>query len=169
GAQQGSQCNCRDSRSKGSPLGGSLVRCSWRSPCTDYSLNTWMSQVNYCLKLRGTLPCNFAAVKRRARSLSCQFRKYVRYSVSLCAGLNPASRMMRRSSSSVVQLVTPAARTTFSSSITEPTSLPPKRRPIWQTFNPWVTQLDCTLRKFERHSRAMARTFKYSTAVASSQ
>jgi len=25
--------------------------------------------------------------------LSCQFRKYVRYSVSLCAGLNPASRI----------------------------------------------------------------------------
>jgi hypothetical protein len=58
--------------------------------------------------------------------------------------------MMRRNSSSVVQLVTPAARTTFSSSITDPTSLPPKRRPIWQTFRPCVTQLDCTLRKFER-------------------
>ena len=76
---------------------------------------------------------------------------------------------MRRSSSSVVQLVTPAARTTFSSSITEPTSLPPKRKPIWQTFNPCVTQLDCTFKKFERKSREIASTFRYSTAVASSQ
>src|SRR6266849_4009057 len=79
-----------------------------------------------------------------------QFRKYCRYNVSRCAGRKPASRMMRRNSSSVVQLFTPAARTTFSSSITEPTSLPPKRKPIWQTFNPCVTQLDCTFRKFER-------------------
>ena len=77
--------------------------------------------------------------------------------------------MILRSSSSVVQLVTPAARTTFSSSITEPTSFPPKRSPIWQTFNPCVTQLDCTLRKFERYRREIASTFKYSTAVASSQ
>src|SRR5262249_62330815 len=76
---------------------------------------------------------------------------------------------MRRSSSSVVQLVTPAERTTFSSSITEPTSLPPKRRPIWQTFNPCVTQLDCTFKKFERYRREIASTFRYSTAVASSQ
>src|SRR5262249_41532738 len=79
-----------------------------------------------------------------------QFRKYCRYSVSRRLGTKPASRIIRRSSSSVVQLVTPADRTTFSSSITEPTSLPPKRRPSWQTFNPCVTQLDCTLRKFER-------------------
>ena len=59
---------------------------------------------------------------------SNQFRKYVLYSVSLCAGLNPASRIILRNSSSVVQFVTPAARTTFSSSMTEPTSLPPKSR-----------------------------------------
>jgi len=51
--------------------------------------------------------------------------------------------MMRRSSSSVVQFVTPAALTTFSSNMTEPTSLPPKRRPIWQTFGPCVTQVGC--------------------------
>src|SRR5712692_202704 len=89
-----------------------------------------------------------------------QLRKYVRYSVSRCTGLNPASRMMRRNSSPVVQLVTPAARTTFSSNITEPTSLPPKRRPIWQTFRPCVTQLDCTFKKFERYRREMARTFR---------
>src|SRR6185312_13441257 len=95
-------------------------------------------------------------------------RKYVLYSVSLCTGLNPASRIMRRSSSSVVQLVTPAARTTFSSSITEPTSLPPKRSPTWQTFSPWVTQLDCTFKKFVRNRREIAKFFKYSTAVASS-
>ena len=44
--------------------------------------------------------------------------------------------------------------------MTDPTSLPPKRSPIWQTFNPCVTQLDCTFRKFERYSREMARTFK---------
>ena len=44
-----------------------------------------------------------------------------------------------------------------------------KRRPIWQTFSPCVTQLDCTFRKFERYSREIARTFRYSTAVASSQ
>src|SRR4051795_11412321 len=98
-----------------------------------------------------------------------QFRKYVRYKVSRCTGLNPASRIILLSSSSVVQLVTPAERTTFSSSITEPTSLPPKRRPSWQTFSPCVTQLDCTFLKFERYSRAMASTFRYSTAVASSQ
>src|SRR5260221_756538 len=76
---------------------------------------------------------------------------------------------MWRSSSSVVQLVTPAERTTFSSSMTEPTSLPPKRRPSWQTFNPCVTQLDWTFLKLERYRREMASTFKYSTAVASSQ
>src|SRR5579885_1957480 len=99
----------------------------------------------------------------------CQFRKYCRYSVSLCAGRKPASRIIRRSSSSVVQFVAPAAFTTFSSSITEPTSLPPKRSPIWQTFSPCVTQLDCTLRKFDRYRREIANTFKYSTAVASSQ
>ena len=33
----------------------------------------------------------------------CQFRKYVRYSVSRCFGTNPASRIMRRSSSSVAR------------------------------------------------------------------
>src|SRR3984957_12637733 len=76
--------------------------------------------------------------------------------------------MIRRNSSSVVRLVKPAARTTFSSSITEPTSLPPKRRPSWQTFSPCVTQLDCTFRKFVRNRREMARFFRYSTAVASS-
>src|SRR5258708_33095537 len=76
---------------------------------------------------------------------------------------------MRRNSSSVVQLVTPAERTTFSSSITEPTSLPPKRRPSWQTLSPCVTQLDCTFKKFERYRREMGRTFRYSTAVASAQ
>src|SRR6476469_1379644 len=98
-----------------------------------------------------------------------QFKNSCRYSVSLRLGTNPASRIIRRSSSSVVQLVTPAERTTFSSSITEPTSLPPKPTPSWQTFSPCVTQLDCTFWKFERYSRAMASTFRYSTAVASSQ
>src|SRR5438270_572592 len=97
------------------------------------------------------------------------FKNNCLYNVSLLFGTNPASRIIRRSSSSVVQLVTPAERTTFSSSITEPTSLPPKRRPSWQTFSPWVTQLDCTFSKFERKSREMASTFRYSTAVASSQ
>ena len=77
--------------------------------------------------------------------------------------------MMRRSSSSVVQLRTPAARTTFSSIMTEPTSLPPKRRPVWQTFRPCVTQLDCTFSKLLRKRRAIASVFRYSTAVASSQ
>src|SRR3954464_851847 len=98
-----------------------------------------------------------------------QFRKYLVYSVSRWAGRKPASRMMWRSSSSVVQFVVPAARTTFSSSMTEPTSLPPKRRPIWQTFKPCVTQLDCTFSMFERKMRAMASVFRYSTEVASSQ
>src|SRR5258708_31516833 len=79
-----------------------------------------------------------------------QFKNNCRYNVSLLLGTNPASRIMRRNSSSVVQLVTPAERTTFSSSITEPTSLPPKRRPSWQTFSPCVTQLDCTFLKFVR-------------------
>src|SRR5215813_9442962 len=97
-----------------------------------------------------------------------QFRNSCRYKVSRRLGTNPASRIIRRSSSSVVQLVTPAERTTFSSSITEPTSLPPKRKPSWQTFSPWVTQLDCTFWKFERNRREMARFFRYSTAVASS-
>ena len=72
------------------------------------------------------------------------------YSVSRWAGRKPASRMMRRNSSSVVQLRTPAARTTFSSIITEPTSLPPKRKPVWQTFSPCVTQLDWTFSKLLR-------------------
>ena len=76
--------------------------------------------------------------------------------------------MIRRSSSSVVQFRTPAARTTFSSIITYPTSFPPKRNPIWQTFNPCVTQLDCTFSKFVRYRRAIASVFRYSTAVASS-
>src|SRR5208282_2248902 len=98
-----------------------------------------------------------------------QFRKYCLYKVSRCAGRKPASRMISRNSSSVVQLVTPAARTTFSSSITEPTSLPPKRNPIWQTFNPCVTQLACTLGKLERKTREIASVFRYSTAVDSGQ
>ena len=50
----------------------------------------------------------------------------------------------------------------------EISQLPPKRRPSWQTFNPCVTQLDCTFWKFERNRREMARFFRYSTAVASS-
>src|ERR1035438_2054739 len=108
-------------------------------------------------------------LRTRTSNAKIQFKKYCRYSVSLCAGRNPASRMMRRNSSSVVQLVTPAARTTFSSSMTDPTSLPPKRKPIWQTFNPCVTQLDWTFTKFERYKREIASTFRYSTAVASSQ
>jgi len=41
-------------------------------------------------------------------------------------------------------LETPAAFTTFSSSMTEPTSLPPKRSPSCNTFSPCVTQLACT-------------------------
>src|SRR6478752_4797864 len=105
----------------------------------------------------------------RSSGRANQFKNNCRYSVSRRLGVKPASRIMRRSSSSVVQLVTPAERTTFSSSITEPTSLPPKRRPNWQTFRPWVTQLDCTFSKLERNRREMASTFRYSTAVASSQ
>src|SRR6202012_5249760 len=77
--------------------------------------------------------------------------------------------MMRRSSSSVVQFDVPAARTTFSSSITEPTSFPPNRRPICRTFRPCVTQLLCTLSMLSRNMRLMARVLRYSTLVASSQ
>jgi hypothetical protein len=68
--------------------------------------------------------------KGEEKSSRPQFKKYCRYNVSLWAGRNPASRIILRNSSSVVQLFTPAARTTFSSSITEPTSFPPNRNPI---------------------------------------
>ena len=44
----------------------------------------------------------------------------------------------------------PAALTTFSSSITEPTSLPPKWRPSSSTFSPCVTQLACTFSMLSR-------------------
>ena len=49
-----------------------------------------------------------------------------------------------------------------------PTSLPPNRSPIWQVFNPGVTQEDWMFRILSRYSREIASVFRYSTAVASS-
>jgi hypothetical protein len=98
----------------------------------------WNCSTGHARSHSAALPwARLAASTRRSRVLGlkpwlrtkAQLRKYVRYNVSRCAGRNPASRMMRRNSSSVVQLETPAARTTFSSNITDPTSLPPKRNP----------------------------------------
>ena len=62
----------------------------------------------------------------------------------------------------------PAAFTTFSSSITEPTSFPPNRSPICSTFSPCVTQLACTFSMLSRYIREIASVFRYSTEVASS-
>ena len=65
--------------------------------------------------------------------------------------------MIRRSISSVVvRCVVFAAETTFSSIMSEPKSLQPKRSAVWPTFMPIVTQLAWRFGTLSSTMRAIA-------------
>ena len=78
--------------------------------------------------------------------------------------VKPASRIRRSISSVVVRCVVLAAETTFSSIMSEPKSLQPKRSAICPIFMPIVTQLAWRFGTLSSTMRAIATVRRYSTA-----